>query len=459
VSAPAGQLAGRVFERGQPGFEEACRATVRNLRRPARRPDCVVKARSAEDVQAAVRLANRREWRIAVASGGHSWSGSHLRDDGMLLDVSALRDQTIDVEARTAWAGPGVRSSDLQRELAEHDLFFPSGHCLGPCLGGYLLQGGFGWNSRALGPACMSVREIDVVTADGELVRAGEGRHERLLWSARGAGPGFFGVVTGFHLRLHPRPRCTLVSVYRYSLELLDEVMGWVHEVARSVPRSIELLVFVRRGVLGGDEPGLELVAPALADSEAQAREDLRFLEDGPLPGMAADADAHRVTDVAAIVEANASTLYPDGHRYAVDNMWTGASFDELAEGYRTIARTMPPRPSHMMWMNWCPPTHPQPPCPPAPEDRPDMAFSCEDQTYIGLYGIWEAERDDSRFASWATDRMRELEPVSSGIQLADENLAARPAPFMAPENLRRLEEIRAEYDPAGRFHTWMAAA
>lgn len=453
MSATAEQLVGRVFERGQPGFEEACRATVRNLRRPARRPDCVVRARSVEDVQAAVRLAISRDWRIAVASGGHSWSGSHLRDDGLLLDVSALRDQTIDVGARTASVGPGVRSSDLQRALAEHDLFFPSGHCLGPCLGGYLLQGGFGWNSRRLGPACMSVQEIDVVTADGDLVRAGEGRHERLLWSARGAGPGFFGVVTGFQLRLHPRPRCTLLSAYRYRIEWLDELMRWVHEVARSVPRSIELLVFLRRGVLDSDEPALEVVAPALADSGEQAREDLRFLEDGPLAGEAVGADRHRAADVTEIVEANAVTLYPDAHRYGVDNMWTGASFDELAEGYRTIARTLPPRPSHMMWMNWGPSA-------PAPAShRPDMAFSLEDQTYIGLYGIWQQERDDIRFASWAADRMRELEPMSSGIQLADENLAERPAPFMAPENLRRLQEIRAEYDPTGRFHSWMASA
>jgi FAD/FMN-containing dehydrogenase len=453
VSAPAGQLAGRVLERGDPGFEDACRATVRNLRRPSRRPDCVVRARSVEDVQAAVRLAIGRDWRIAVASGGHSWSASHLRDDGLLLDVSALRHMAIDAERRTAVVGPGVRSSDLQRALAEHDLFFPTGHCLGPCLGGYLLQGGFGWNSRALGPACMSVREIEVVSAEGELVRAGEGRHERLLWAARGAGPGFFGVVTGFHLQLHPRPRCTLVSVYRYSLERLEEVMRWVHEVARSVPRSIELLVFLRRGVLGGDEPALEVVAPALADSEEQAREDLRFLEDGPLPALAADADPCRATDVAAIVQANADALYPEGHRYAVDNMWTGASFEELADGYRTIARTLPPRPSHMMWMNWNPFT------PGAPSPRPDMAFSLEDRTYIGLYGIWDSARDDERYASWATERMRELEPFSSGIQLADENLAERPAPFMATESLRRLQEVRAEYDPTGRFHQWMAAA
>ena len=74
-------------------------------------------------------------------------------------------------------------------------------------LGGYLLQGGFGWNGRVHGPACMSVEAIDVVTAAGELVRADAEQHPDLFWAARGAGPGFFGVVTRFHLRLYQRPR------------------------------------------------------------------------------------------------------------------------------------------------------------------------------------------------------------------------------------------------------------
>jgi FAD/FMN-containing dehydrogenase len=87
------------------------------------------------------------------------------------------------------------------------------------------------------------------------------------------------------------------------------------------------------------------------------------------------------------------------------------------------------------------------------------MAFSLEDETYVALYGVWADAADDERFADWATWRMTELEPLASGIQLADENLGRRPAPFLAPENLERLEAIRARYDPEGRFCSWMAPA
>ena len=72
----------------------------------------------------------------------------------------------------TARVQPGCRGNDLVAALGERDLFFPAGHCIGVAVGGYLLQGGFGWNGRVHGPACMSVEAIDVVTADGELVRA-----------------------------------------------------------------------------------------------------------------------------------------------------------------------------------------------------------------------------------------------------------------------------------------------
>ena len=169
--------------------------------------------------------------RIGVRSGGHSWAGNHVRDGGLLLDVSGLDEVSVDAEAMTAAVGPGCRGNDLLEALAAHDLFFPAGHCPGVALGGYLLQGGFGWNGRVHGPACMSVEAIDVVTADGELVRADEDQNADLLWAARGAGPGFFAAVTRFHVRLYRRPKVIANGVYLYPVELLEEVFPWAHAI------------------------------------------------------------------------------------------------------------------------------------------------------------------------------------------------------------------------------------
>jgi FAD/FMN-containing dehydrogenase len=431
---------GELLLRDGEGYAPARVAAMANRRRPSRFPEAIVRARTSADVAAAVRLARDRGWGVDARSGGHSWSGSHLHDGGLLIDLAGMTDFEVDAEAMTATAGPGLPSSKLAAALAEGELFFPTGHCIGPALGGFLLQGGFGWNSRVLGPACMSVTRIEAVTMDGEEVVADAEKNPELFWAARGAGPGTPAIVTKFHLALSPRPAAQIASAYSFPIELLDELMTWAHEVSPSVPTSIEMMIFLGRHVSGGGEPALQLLAPALADSEEGALADLAVIESCPLLDRSLVKMERQPTDVGELVAASAIT-YPEEHRYAVDNMWTSAAATDLLPGYRRIAATIPAAPSHMMWMNWAPAAGPA---------RPDMAFSVEDDVYVGLYGVWKDGAEDARFESWATERMGEMEHLSSGIQLADENLARRPAPFLAPEKMERLEAVRRRYDPDG---------
>jgi FAD/FMN-containing dehydrogenase len=337
---------------------------------------------------------------------------------------------------------PGVRGSELASTLRAHDLFFPVGHCQGVAVGGYLLQGGFGWLSRIFGPACENVTAIDVVTADGELVRADERTHPDLFWAARGAGPGFFGVVTRFHLRLHPWPRVAMNSVYLYPVGLLEDIFGWAREIGPAVARSVEMMLFLQRPQ--ADQRVIGVTGPVLADTEEEARDALAILDTCPVLDRAAAASPCMAADLADLV-ATSRMLFPDGNRFAVDNMWTSAPVEDLLPGLRAIADTLPPEPSHAMWMNWGP----------SPQ-RPDMAYSIEDDVYIALYASWTDPGDDRTYASWPGERMRAMEHLATGIQLADENLAARPARFVSDQHLRRLDEIRARYDPDGRFHSWM---
>ena len=124
----------------------------------------------------------------------------------MLLDVSRLDHCTVDTDRMTADVGPGKIANVFAAELDSQGLFFPTGHCEGIRLGGYLLQGGYGWNSKVVGPACENVLGLEVVTADGEQIYCDPENHPDLYWAARGSGPGFFGVVTSFKLRIHRRP-------------------------------------------------------------------------------------------------------------------------------------------------------------------------------------------------------------------------------------------------------------
>lgn len=440
--APTAEFRGRAFARGDEGYEEARLAAVWNARTPPRFPDLIVQAEVEEDLVRAVRLARAGGMKIGVRSGGHSWAGNHLRDGGMLLDVSQLDGVSIDAEAMTATVGPGCHGDELLETLAEQGLFFPAGHCPGVGLGGYLLQGGFGWNGRVHGPACMSVEAIDVVTADGELVRADESDHPDLFWAARGSGPGFFGAVTRFHLRLYRRPGHVANGVYLYPIECLEEVFRWAQEIGPRVPRTMELMVVIHRDA--EDELEVAVTGPVLADTAEEAAEALAVLESCPVRERAKLEVPNvevRFDDLYAAVQES----YPDAHRYSADNMWTHAPVEELLPGLRRIAETMPGAPSHMLWMNW----GPSPP-------RPEMAYSVEDDTYIALYGVWQDSAEDEANVAWATDRMGEMAHLSSGIQLADENLGLRPARFASEENMVRLDQVRAAYDPEGLFHPWM---
>jgi FAD/FMN-containing dehydrogenase len=430
------------LRRGEHGYEQARRGSLWNALAPERYPELIVRPRDASEVAAAVRLARSEGLEVTVCSGGHSWAANHLREGVLLIDLGGLDSVRLDPGEGTAVVGPGCRGTELLRLLAPHGLFFPVGHCVGVAVGGYLLQGGYGWNGRVLGPACMSVEAIDVVTAEGEVMRADEHTHSQLLWAARGSGPGFFAAVTAFHLRLHPLPGVMANAVHTFPIAVLEDLFRWVARIGPLVPRSIELMLLVHRDDDG--ELEIAMTAPVLAADEQQARADLAFLDDCPLLGDAKLSVPYVPVSFEDLF-AGSAAIYPDGHRWAVDNMWTQAPVEELLPGLRRIAETLPQAPSHMLWMNWG-----------ASPRRPDMAYSVEDETYIALYGAGAEPNTDAAVAAWATERMLEMEPLASGIQLADENLGRRPARFVGEEQLRRLDAVRAKYDPDGLFCPWM---
>jgi FAD/FMN-containing dehydrogenase len=436
---------GPVLWRSDAGYEQARRAAVWNGRKPDRFPDVIVQAQGEADVIAAVKLARQRGFKIGIRSGGHSWAAAFLRDGGMLLDLSRMNAFAVDAAARTASIQPGLKGTDLNRALKKDGLFFPSGHCMSVGLGGFLLQGGFGWNSRLWGPACCHILGMDIVTADGELLHANEKENAELFWAARGSGPGFFGVVTRFDLALQPRPRAMMKSDYLYPIAVLDEVLRWIRGMQPSLPLNMEPLVFVRRDMFGHRGPAALVTAPVMADSQEEGRATLALLETCPVLNQAAMREVNIVTELDGLLQGGEDLLYPQGAHYAADNMWTSASADALLPGMRRIAETLPPAPSHMMWMLWGP-TQP----------RPDMSFSMESDLYIALYGISFDAAGEAASQAWVTERMRELEPLSDGIQLADENLAARPFRFMDEARLSRVEAVRTRHDKDRRFHTYM---
>jgi len=435
-----GTIAGEVWRRGEEGYEAARQAAVWQLRKPDRYPDVIVRVRSEQDVVEAVRRAREQGLKVKARGGGHAITASAVRD-GMLIDFADFREVTIDPKARTATVTPSVTGSEFNGALHDHGLYFPGGHCPGVGLGGFLLQGGFGWNGRSLGMACSSVRAIDMVTADGELIHCDDTANADYMWAARGAGSGFFGVVTRFYIDLHPLPASMLLSVYGYPMGTFAEVLPWFLETSSAAPRAVEPFLFGFQPP-GAEEPFLAVFAVSYADSEQQGRDMLAAFEACPVIDRALDRRFATATTWPELYEFMASGALPG--RYCVDGMWTHEPPATLVPQLRELFTSLPTAKSTIFVMPWC------------EAEVPNGAFSLQAPLYLSATAIWDDERDDDRCMEWATGQMRRLKPFSVGIQLAEENLINRPAPFMAPEHLERLEQLLAKYDPNGLFHSYL---
>jgi len=436
---------GRTLARGASGFDAALLGTSFNARDPGRRPVAIVQANEISDVIAAVKRAQAEGLKVSVCSGGHSWAQNHIRDGGLLIDVSRLNTIAIDADRRTAIVGPGCHCGDVNAALAKRGLFFPVAHAYTVGIGGFLLQGGFGWNSRVLGMACENVLGIDVVLADGRLVHASETENADLFWASRGAGPGFFGVVVRFHLKLHRRPRFIGLKLQVFRMTHLEDVFAWADRVGPEVSRAVEFQMVLNRQAFGIGAPGIEVLAPVMADSWAEARKAVAFIAESPVRAKASLTLPLMPMALSMMMKTGERTLFLPNTRWHADNMWMNGPIAPLLPHLRRIADTQPPAPSHVLWLNWNPPSQ-----------RPDMAFSMEARTYLALYCGLRKPEYEAAHADWATDNMQAMAAHSEGIQLADENLARRPARFVSDANLARLDRVRAAYDPQGLFQAWM---
>ncbi len=193
-------MRGQVLLPADPGFEEARHIWNAMI---DRYPAVIVRCAGVADVRRAVGFARDNNLLLAVRGGAHNIAGSAVCDDGLMIDLSRMKSVRIDPTSRHAFVEPGATLADFDHEAQAFGLATPLGINSTTGVSGLTLGGGFGWLSRKYGMTVDNLVSADVVTADGELVRAAADAHEDLFWAIRGGG-GNFGVVTMFEFRLHP---------------------------------------------------------------------------------------------------------------------------------------------------------------------------------------------------------------------------------------------------------------
>ncbi len=202
ISELRSRVDGRVIAPDDDGYDRARTVFHGGI---DRHPAAIVRVAHAEDVSRVVTLAGDNSVELAVRSGGHSTAGHSVTEGGIVLDLANMRALDIDVGARTAWAQTGLTAGEYTTAVGAHGLATGFGDTGSVGIGGITLGGGIGFLVRKHGLTIDDLLAVEVVTADGELLRADAERHPDLFWAMRGGG-GNFGVATRFKFRLHEVP-------------------------------------------------------------------------------------------------------------------------------------------------------------------------------------------------------------------------------------------------------------
>lgn len=439
---------GAVIAASDAGFLEAIHGNLWNKLVPDRAPEAVVQAADEDDVVAAVRFARANGSKVAVRGGGHNWCQPSLRRGGIMIDLRHFdKVISIDAENRRAVIQPIVSNRDIQRALNPLGLAFPTGHCPEVKASGYFLGGGMAWNPTVWGFGAESLEAIELVTADGELIEASETENPDYFWAARGAGYGFFGIITKYHLRLQALPKAMHGSTAFYRLEDAPVIGTWLGEMAPAISPSVELSQYIVQAPpelkpLAADQNGwlCMVTGTAFEDTPDAAREALRPLERPPVPSLsrsfATPLDFEQLFDASG-------ALWPEGLRSRVEATYSDHSPGEMMQAVLQLLPKAPSATTVFLFTIFCGPDVPAP--------QKDMARSMSAKVYGGPWSMWRDAADDQVNADWHQAMVTTLRPYNTGYYIGEANTVERPSSAVqafAPEKWRKLGELRDRYDP-----------
>lgn len=261
-------LSGNLIRPGGPDYETARHIWNRSF---DKHPGLIVRCANGTDVQRAVEFARSNDLVVAVRGGGHSFAGHSTCDDGMVVDLSAMKEIQIDRERRTARAQAGVKVGEFDRVTQAVDLATTMGGCEEVGIAGFTLGGGQGLLAARYGLGCDNLIAVEVVTADGRCLQASADENSDLFWGMRG-GAGNFGVATALEYRLHPISRI-YGGLVLFPIARASEVLRASHDYLIDAPDELTTYIGLTRlpdgpviaiaaGYCGDLDKGAEVLRP-----------------------------------------------------------------------------------------------------------------------------------------------------------------------------------------------------
>jgi FAD/FMN-containing dehydrogenase len=417
-----------------------------------RRPRLVARCSGTADVTAAVRFARDRGLEIAVRGGGHNVAGTAICDDGIVIDLSVMRAVSVDPIDRGALVQGGALWGDVDHETQAHGLATTGGIVGHTGVGGLTLGGGIGWLMRKHGLTIDNLVETEVVTANGDIVRASADDHPDLFWALRGGG-GNFGVVSSFRFALHPVGPTVMAGPVFWAAEDTTDVLRFYRDFVADAPD--ELGTVVRLGTI----PPLPVIEdelhfrPAIAVASCYAGR----VEEGERAVRALRQFGTPLVDLVGPRlyvdhQSGIDDTVPHGwHYYWKATNLTGlsdAAIDIVAE--HAYGAASPRSYAAMFHMGGAVAR--------VPHDA--TAYAGRDVAHnMSIDAVWLPEQDDTFGAAetaWARGFLDALEPHRAGVYvnfLDSDDDTSRVREAYGDDTYRRLAEVKAKYDPENVFH------
>jgi FAD/FMN-containing dehydrogenase len=242
VQAFAGRLRGKIVRPDNVSYDETRRIWNGMINK---RPAMIVRCQGASDVMEAVKFAREHGVKASVRGGGHNIAGTSLCDDGMVIDLSPMKGIRVDLQNGTVHVQPGCTWADVDKETQKFGYAVPCGIISTTGVAGLALGGGFGWLSRKYGYTSDNLVSADVVTADGEFLKASDTENPELFWGIRGGG-GNFGIVTSFEFRMRPVGPTVLAGMIVHPIAKATEVIDFFREFTSTAPNELTSLLNIR---------------------------------------------------------------------------------------------------------------------------------------------------------------------------------------------------------------------
>jgi FAD/FMN-containing dehydrogenase len=441
------RLRGPVLVAGDAGYEES--RIVWNAMID-RRPAVIARCLGTADVIACVQFAREHDLLLCIKGGGHNIAGLAVADGALLLDMSLMRGVWVDTERKIAHAQAGCLLGDVDRETQVHGLAAVLGFVSQTGIAGLTLGGGFGYLTRRWGWTSDNVVGMDLVTADGRLVRASGDENADLFWGLRGGG-GNFGVVTGIDYVLYPVGPEIVGGLVAWPASEAPKVLELYRTLSEQASPELTLVALMRPAPpapwLPKDMHGKPIVA-MLACYSGNPEEGERIV--APIKSFGSPIGDVLVRRPYAQMQTLLDATQPKGRRYYWKSEYLPRIEPALCEkAIGHAARIRSPHSAVIFFqvggaLNRLEEEH-------SPVGNRDARY------VLNLTGAWDGMDDDKANIEWAREAWNDLKSFSTGgtyINFLTEDEGPERTRAAIGKGLQRLAEVKARWDPQNVFRT-----